>query len=253
MNENLQRASKFEDPAIAVLCAGMPQLSEDEREALRHINVVHRFLGRGHALLEECADVTHVRVLCKGWAMRCRWLDGERRQVLDFVLPGDLVGLHLDGLGTSICDVISLTACEVGEIDAAELDRVAFRHRGVASGLNRTLSRQLTQANDQILRLGRMTAYEQVCSILLDIHARQRMTASIDRSVDFPITQTVVADMLGLSVVHVNRQVMRLRREGLVTLNRRRLIIHDEKRLAEVARYQDRRYTRRPAVFMAAE
>ena len=98
-----------------------------------------------------------------------------------------------------------------------------------------------------------MTAYERVCNLFLDIYSRQRQSARIDGTVDFPITQTIVADLLGLSVVHVNRQVMRLRREGLVSLSRRQLTIHDEHKLRQVARFRDRRFGPQPANFIAAE
>ncbi len=253
MAERMTLNGRVEDPAITALAASMAQLRTEEREGLNHLRVVHRFVGKGRALIREGEPVTLVRVLCKGWAMRCRTLDGSRRQILDFALPGDIVGVHLDGLGSSICDVVAATACEVGEVDVSALDRVAFHNRGVAAGLLKYLSRQLTQANDQMLRLGRMTAYERVCSFLLDIYARQKESADVNGAVDFPITQTVVADLLGLSVVHLNRQVMQLRREGLVTLSRRKLIIHDEQALAAIANYRDRRFAVRPATFLAAE
>lgn len=253
MAQLAERIDSTEDPAITALATGMSHLTPEEREALGNLRVVHRFVGKGRALIREGETVTLVRILCKGWAMRCRTLDDTRRQILDFALPGDIVGVHLDGLGNSICDVVAATACEVGEIDVSALDRVAYRNRGVAFGLTKYISRQLTQANDQVLRLGRMTAYERICSFLLDIYARQRHLADANGAVDFPITQTVVADLLGLSVVHLNRQVMRLRREGLVTLSRRKLLIHDEQTLSELANYRDRRFAVRPATFLAAE
>lgn len=253
MTQQFREGTRFEDSAISALGAGMHHLSEDDREALRHLNVVHRFVGRGRPLILEGERVTHLRILIKGWAMRSQLLDSERRQIIDFALPGDVVGLHQDGAGASICDVTAVTPCEVGEIEVAAMNRVSVRNRGVASGLNEYLSRQLTQAHDQILRVGRMTAYERVCSFLLDIYSRQRHTAMMEGRVDFPVTQTVVADMLGLSVVHVNRQIMQLRREGLVTLDRRSLTIHDERRLAAVAGFRDRRYIAPPSIFMAAE
>lgn len=253
MAEPMTQSGRAEDPAITALAAAMVQLGAEEREALNHLRVVHRFVGKGRALIREGEPVTLVRILCKGWAMRCRTLDETRRQILDFALPGDIVGVHLDAGGSSICDVVAATACEVGEIDVSALDRVASHNRGVSTGLLSYLSRQLTQASDQVLRLGRMTAYERVCSFFLEIYTRQKHTADLNGAVDFPITQTVVADLLGLSVVHLNRQVMQLRREGLVSLSRRQLIIHDVPALAEIASYRDRGFAVRQPTVLAAE
>lgn len=247
------RKDRAEDPAITALADAMIHLGGEEREALNQLRVVHRFVGKGRSLIREGEPVTLIRVLCKGWALRFNTLEQSRRQILDFALPGDIVGVHLDGLGNSTCDVCAATACDVGEVDVSAFDRLAYRNRGIALGLTKYLTRQLTQANDQVVRLGRMTAYERICSFLLDIHTRQKHSADVNGAVDFPITQTVVADLLGLSVVHLNRQVMRLRREGLVTLSRKKLVIHDVQTLANLASYRDRRFAVRPATFLAAE
>lgn len=223
--------------AVPLLTARMQGLNEDDRSALRELPILHRFVGRNRQIMRAGEHVSHLKLLCKGWAMRSVQLDAERRQILDFALPGDSVGMHVDGAQVSTCDVIAVTACEVAEFELREVEQVAARRPAFGKGLRHSLTQQLAQANDQVLRLGRMTAYERLCSFLLDIYQRQRMSGT--EMVDFPITQTVVADALGLSVVHVNRQVMQLRREGLVTLNRRQLAVHDVERLAQVCNYRD--------------
>ena len=239
------------DPAISLLSAGMPGLSDEERAALGHLRVVHRFVGRGRPMLRRGIAAGQVRILCKGWAIRSRRLDAERRQVLDVMLAGDLVGLHRDEAGVPLSDVDALTACEVAEIDVKSLDRIATLNPGVAAGLTAFATRQLAQASDQVLRLGHMSAYERVSHLLIDIHTRQRGAAN--SAVDFPLTQTIMAKMLGLSVVHVNRQVMQLRREGLVMLSRRQLVIRDPARLAAIAGLDDGPGIAEMALHVAAE
>lgn len=231
-----------EDTALYSLASRMTGLSEDGWTALGQTPVVHRFVGRGRKLLDRGARVRHLRVLCKGWALRYLRIDGERRQILGIVLPGDVVGLHQDAEGRAICDVEALTACEVGEIEAASLDRLGQTYPAILFGLREALTEQLALVDDHVMRLGRMTAYERVCSFLLEIYRRQIESVPGRTRVDFPVTQTLLADVLGLSVVHVNRQIMQLRREGAVTLDRRHLTIHDQRRLAEVCGYRDRRF-----------
>jgi CRP-like cAMP-binding protein len=151
--------------------------------------------------------------------------------------------LRVDSCNCATSRVEALTACEVGEIDLAAFQLIMQRSPAFAIGIARHLARELVRAEDHVMRLGRMTAYERVCSLLLEIYVRQRRGFSAPQGgVDFPITQTLLADVLGLSVVHVNRQIMRLRREGAVTLTRRALIVHDERLLAQVCRFQDRLY-----------
>lgn len=243
MTEHLRRELRIaQEAAVSRLAARMPGLDHEDWTALGRVPVVHRFIGRGRRLLGEGEKVNHLRVLCNGWALRHSRLDEERRQILGLALPGDLVGLHVDGEDCATCEVVALTACEVGEIEVTRLDAVAAGHPAIAAGLCHARTRELARSEDHVLRLGRMTAYERVCSFLLEIYRRQRELTPARRSVDFPVTQTLLADVLGLSVVHVNRQIMQLRREGAVTLDRRHLTVHDERRLAEIGGFHDRRF-----------
>lgn len=238
--------------AVSLLAARMQGLGEDDWTALKHLNVLHRFVGRNRSIVKDGEHLSFVRVLCKGWAIRVVELDNERRQVLDFVLPGDVIGLHMDGRQVSTCLVIALTACELGELELCELEQVARRNPAIGAGLRHHLTREMSQANDQVVRLGRMTAYERVCSFLLDIYLRQQMRSPGSITVDFPIKQSVVADALGLSVVHINRQVMQLRREGLISLSRKQLIVHDTNKLAAMCRYRTRRFDPSPLMSLEA-
>lgn len=244
---------RSEETAVPLLTARMQGLNEDDLIALKELQVLHRFVGRNRHIMRAGEHVSHLKLLCKGWAIRSVQIDDERRQILDFVLPGDSLGSHVDGAQVMTCDVIALTACEVAELELREVEQVASRRPAFGKGLRHVLTVQLAQANDQVLRLGRMTAYERLCSFLLDIYQRQRLRMPGSDTVDFPITQTVVADALGLSVVHVNRQVMQLRREGLVTLNRRQLVVHDVERLAKVCNYRDWHFEPKRQSLAAAE
>jgi CRP-like cAMP-binding protein len=212
----------------------MPSLSPDDFQALCHLRVVHRFIGRGRSLLSAGEPFQRLRIIVKGWAMHSR-RHHDRRQILDLMLAGDVIGLETDGQHLPLTDVEALTPCEVGEIDLKSLHRIALRSPGIAGGLTRIVAKQLARAEDQILRLGQMTAYERVCHVLLDIHDRQPAAGIDGKPVDFPVTQTVLAALLGLSVVHVNRQVMRLREEGLIVLTRQQLVLCAPERMASIA------------------
>ena len=233
------------DSALHLLASQMSGLTDEDWIELARIPVIHRFVGRGSTLIEEGTPVTKVRVLSKGWAVRDSRLDETRRQVLDIVLPGQILGLAVDGQGNATSRVEALTACEVGEIDKTAFEAVMRRRAPIAVGVAFHLAREIVRADDQVTRLGRMTAYERVCSLLLEIYTRQRpggRRVHLNRAVDFPATQTLLADVLGLSVVHVNRQIMRLRREGAITLTRRQLVVHDEGLLARAGRFEDRQF-----------
>lgn len=203
--------------------------------ALRGLPVLSRFVGRGTLLVREGDGLTTLRLVRKGWATRSRSMPDGRRQILGFVLPGDAIGLSATAGQAAAATVATVTACEIVEIDSDAVLRLARTEPDVAQALGRLIHGEAERLGDQVLRLGRMTAYERVGHFLLEIHDRQQSGPHRRRTVDFPITQTVAAEALGLSVVHVNRQVMRLRREGVVVLDRRSLTLGDEARLRAIA------------------
>ena len=100
------------DREILPFGSEMSDFCDADWRALQDLRKVHRFVGRSHRIMEESAPVKELRILCKGWALRSVAIDDERRQILDFLLPGDIFGFNVDGYGCSLCDVDALTACE---------------------------------------------------------------------------------------------------------------------------------------------
>ena len=91
---------------------------------------------------------------------------------------------------------------------------------------------------DQLVRLGRSTASERVAHLLLEIADRLTLTGVGDeRNFPFPPTQQVLADLLGLSMVHINRTLQQLRREKLIELKAGRFILLDRVGLIALAGY----------------
>ena len=257
MNEHISNRAFRENVVVDSILKCMPHLTEIERNAVRSLPFVHRFLGRQSVIMREGEQLNKLLVVCKGWAMRQVTLADGRRQILDFALPGDVVGLHVDSNQIATCDVVALTGVEIAEIDFTEIARRTHSNPAIGVGMNIFFLREMTMLSDQVLRLGRMTAYERVCHLLLEIYFRQSEAGQVDYdgAVDFPVTQTIMADSLGLSVVHVNRQIMELRRKGLVSLNRRSLVVHDQAALQEISEYRPRRLNAVPGYLgmLAAE
>ena len=92
---------------------------------------------------------------------------------------------------------------------------------------------------DQIVRIGRLTAKERVLNLLLELYDRLDAIGLVkENTFRIPLTQEVFADALGLSVVHINRTMQQLRREGMVTVGRGAVTLHQRHKLASFACYQ---------------
>lgn len=131
----------------------------------------------------------------------------------------------------SPANVVALT--EVRTVEAAELN-LAWRERtrvpNLAVAFDRAAAEDEFFLLAQIMRLGRQTAHERFANLLLELDYRLRgrgLGLGQNRGFALPLTQEVLADALGLSVVHVNRTLQQMRRSGLVEISRGRVVLKD--------------------------
>ena len=130
----------------------------------------------------------------------------------------------------------ALTRIEI--TDAARL-ATGEQDERLSSSLCDAEHRREERLFDQIVRIGRLTAKERVLNLLLELHDRlEAVGLAKDGRFRIPLTQENFADALGLSVVHINRTLQGLRREGLVTVARGYVALHQRNRLSAVACYQ---------------
>jgi CRP-like cAMP-binding protein len=161
------------------------------------------------------------RFILTGWAAWTRNLSDGRRQILGFLLPGDPVGLYLRPHPIALWPVTALTAVQT--VDAAPVQAALSsgepRWKGLAEALRVSAGLYESYLLDQVTRLGRLTAYERMCHLLLELRDRLQLVGLGDASrFPMPLTQEVLADATGLSVVHVNRVLQQLRRERIIDL-----------------------------------
>lgn len=189
----------------------------------------------GELLVEDAAVGPRPYFILSGWACRQRVLTDGRRQIFNFLLPGDGIAVA-DRSQPEPSATVALTAMEL--VDASPL--IAAVEAGRAAGLAYALAGLAAHDQkllfDHMVRLGRQTAYERVAHLLLELQRRLE-TAGLgdDRRFPLPLTQEVMGDALGLSIVHVNRTLQQLRRDGLIELRSGVAILLQPERLAQIA------------------
>jgi len=165
-------------------------------------------------------EASRPRIMVSGWACRQRFLGDGRRQIINFILPGDAVGdwlqpdLHTDASTIALTEVITADA---GALIAAA--QGACGHEGLSRLLRLMASLETAFLHNHIVRLGRQTAYERMVHLMLEFHSRLHTPQMVATDkFAMPLTQETLADSLGLSMVHVNRTLMQMRRDGLVQI-----------------------------------
>jgi CRP-like cAMP-binding protein len=181
----------------------------------------------------------HALLLVSGWAARQRVLADGRRQIVSFVLPGDFVAFSLHRETLRYTTTVTLTSAVVAEADALLETCIA---QDYTSPLARTM-RTVAAAEEallahQVTRLGRQTAYERLSHLFLELRERLSL-AGIEPGDTFtlPVTQEVLADALGLSVVHTNRTLQQLRRDALIRITGMKVTLVDTAALAALSDY----------------
>lgn len=193
-------------------------LTEDECNEVRSLSRLAQTYNVGASIRSMADGEPRIGLILSGWACELRILVDGRRQIFSFLMPGDTVLLDCGSTFDSR-SIIGLTRVDIIDINSAI--KVGERRGGAglaalaAAHARRNERRRL----DQITRLGQLSAYERVVHLLLELRARLAAVGLVDGySFRLPLTQENFADALGLSIVHVNRTLQHLRREGLIEL-----------------------------------
>jgi CRP-like cAMP-binding protein len=177
------------------------------------------------------------RLLVSGWAGAARTLADGRRQILHIYLPGDVMGMSMAQLNgwVALTDVITADARPL----AIALAAGDAAHAGLLIACALADDARLGQLLDQIVRLGRLSAHERTAHLLVELAERhQRAGLSDGRRMNWPLTQDMLADIVGLSVVHVNRILQQLRSEGVIALRAGQMVLPNAERLALAAAWE---------------
>ena len=187
-------------------------------------------------ILAEDQAIDHCHVILSGLAIRYKLLPNGERQIMAFLIPGDLCDAEvfvLDRMDHSV-SAITPTTCAVV---AAKTMRSLLREISqISEALWWGTMTDLAVLRERLVDIGRRDARERIAHLIYEMLVRYRSVgATGDDKIPWPITQDELADATGLTPVHINRTLRQLREDGLIAVNRREMAILDPHRLREVA------------------
>jgi CRP-like cAMP-binding protein len=213
-------------------------LSAEEKDYLRDLQGAPRSIRAGRQIVVEGGTYKQIFFLIDGWAFRSKVLPDGRRQIFSYLIPGDLIGLRASLMEFADDTVEALTDCEVSSFSLDRLYETCQTHPRLAVALMWSAAREQSMLSEQVMRIGRRNAVERVAHFFLELLRRLQLVDEAGRrSFELPLTQELIADTLGLSIVHVNRTLRTLRQRGLVEIVEGRLVIHDVDKLSELASF----------------
>ncbi|MFN4283465.1 MAG: Crp/Fnr family transcriptional regulator [Alphaproteobacteria bacterium] len=186
----------------------------------------------------EGMPLREIGIVLSGFLCAYKTLADGRRQILSCLLPGDM--FHLQGLFIERGDygIIALAPSKLAYLTQGALRKMICQAGNVMSGLWWTMLVEQSISREWLLNVGKRSGLERMAHFLCEIAARGQASGLSRADVSFlPTTQDDLADILGLSPVHVNRMLQNLRRDKLIRLKRRRLEILDLSRLQDLGMF----------------
>jgi len=191
-----------------------------------------------HNILREHGLYGVVPFICSGWAATVVMLPDGRRQIISFLLPGDIVSTTLlfDSQPYSRIEAITETHCRT--FDRAELRALLYKEPDLLEKFSKTWIGEKRRAEELIVDLGRRTAEERIARLifnLMDRLTKRGMVRGEPVEIDFPLRQHHIADATGLTPVHVSKVLTEFRRDGLINISNRSLTLLNPAGLKRIA------------------
>ena len=212
--------------------------SPDELEFVSEFKTGELNVEAGTSVLLQGANSAHLYTVLSGWAFRYKTLPDGRRQILNYALPADFLGLQAsiqDEMQHSVEALTDVLLCVFPREKLWELYR---GHPTLAFDLTWIASREEQILDEYLLNVGRRTAIERLAFLLLHLFCRaEQVGLTKGDRIQFPFTQQHVADTLGMSLVHTNKTLKRLAASKTMRWKDRTFEILDRDALAGIAGY----------------
>jgi len=215
-------------------------LSTEELATVNRLESTVVDVDRHAELIAEGEEKQQCYVILDGWAACYKQLADGRRQVINFMIPGDFLGLRSLLLQVADHSATAVTPLRLGRFSAADLRRIMAEQPRVASAILWALSRDEAIVVEHLVDVGRRNALERLAHFIIELGERLALVGLADRhGYDCPLRQEDFADALGLTAIHINRSFRQLRQRGLADLAKRRMTVHDRAGLIELAQFTD--------------
>lgn len=194
----------------------------------------------GQAITHEGADSSPLYSLFSGWAFRYKTLPDDKRQVLNFLVAGDVIGFQANMLGQSVHGVEALTDVVLCRHSRDMIWPLYQTHPELAFDTTWLTAKEESLVDEALLSVGRRTASERIAMLMVHLFRRARpLQEGATDTVMLPITQQHIADALGLSLVHTNKTMRRLQNHGYFRFERQQLRMLDLHGLERLAQYRE--------------
>lgn len=225
---------------LVLRLARVVDLNAADVAALSALGGAARTCPAGHGLVEAGRKMSAAVLVHRGWAFRHRTLTDGRRQVIDFVLPGDICDPTVFVTPRAGYSMQALTELSYSLVQSEDVLELVTRSPRIGAALWWAEAHEEAITRAHLVAVGRLTAYERIAYLLWELWTRLRVVNLADSDgFDMPASQELIADAAGLSYVHVSRTLTRLDREGVIRRSQKSWRILDAARIQRITQITD--------------
>jgi CRP-like cAMP-binding protein len=225
------------------------RINAEELASIREIKREHVEVPAGGEIIRIGDAAPEVFTLYAGWAFRYKMLADGRRQILSFMLPGDLLGLQAAMFDAALFGIEALTDVQLCVLPRKRLWSLFGRMQDLAFDVAWLGSRSESFVDENLTSVGRRTAAERVAALIVTLYKRAKVLGMVEnQTFAFPLTQQHIADALGLSLVHTNKTLARLKRMGMFKQQNGTMTLVNPRILERVAQHFDEEVPMRPLI-----
>jgi CRP-like cAMP-binding protein len=187
-------------------------------------------------------DGYEYRKLCfveEGFAARYKLLHNGKRQIVNFVMPGDIVGMPGSFLEKAPYSVIAVTEMKLQMCPMDAYVELCYRRPQFGLALSWLAVHEVITYAEHVINTGRRTPAERLAHLVLEIYSRLAMADRASQlRFNLPFSQEIMSDALGLSVPHLNRTLAKLRADGLIKVDGRCIELAEFEALQRLGQFQ---------------
>jgi CRP-like cAMP-binding protein len=220
-------------------CGALRDFSAKELSFVTEFKTGELHIAAGTNVLLQGTNSAHLYTVLSGWAFRYKSLPDGRRQILNYAMPADFLGLQGSINDEMQHSVEALTDMILCVFPREKLWALYVDYPTLAFDVTWLAAREEQILDEHLLSVGRRTALERTAYLLLHLFTRaEEIGLTKGHSISFPFTQQHVADTLGMSLVHTNKTLRRLAASKAVRWKDRLFEILDRDALVKIAGYE---------------
>lgn len=213
-------------------------LSVADRQVLDKLAAPEELFPADVDIITEGMVPRSVFLLKQGMAMRYRNLPDGGRQIMTFLIPGDLCDMHVFLVKEMDHSIGTITPVRVAPISRESIMGLFGARPRISAALWWSSMQEEAMLRERIVSLGRRDARGRIAYLMCELlwrHAAVGLTSGSGEAFELPLTQTELGDTLGLTPVHVNRILKEFREQGLIAMRQRTLALMDVEKLQIIA------------------